>query len=346
MRARPGCGPARRCRASPSVAPSSVDTTFAPIWSLIVSSGPAPISPASGAGSAIARCAASCLAEKRRSSDPPKCAKRGSVPIRSTDRWPVRSDHVRLLLEHRQRDPHSGQAPHLFQQPFVEAVGAPRVELELRVADDLAGELGDRAGEARARDLGGEQQRHADRDPEDREALLYEHRTCAQPRAVEPEDVREAHPRHPYTSSRGEALGWEGHPARDRAVLLQAPVAQLVYLVGERGGLAGRAWRARSPRRAPGRARAAAPALRGCAACRAFPVGSSASTSFGSVASAIAISTRWRSPIESCSVRCSIRSPRPSRSSSGSIVSPAWRLLESHSFNEAFSIARAPGIRL
>ncbi len=40
-----------------------------------------------GAGSAIACCAASCAAEKRRSSAPAKCAKRGSVPIRSTDRW-------------------------------------------------------------------------------------------------------------------------------------------------------------------------------------------------------------------------------------------------------------------
>ena len=52
-------------------------------------------------------------------------------------------------------------------------------------------------------------------------------------------------------------------------------------------------------------------------------MGSSASTSFGSVESARAIITRWRSPIESCSGRWPRRPPSPRRSSSGSTVRSA-----------------------
>ena len=116
-------------------------------------------------------------------------------------------DHVCLLLEHRQRGLHARHAPHLPQQPFVESAGAPGVELELGVADELAVELRYRAGKAGAGDLRGEQQRHADGDPDDREALLHEHRPRTQPRTVEPEDVREAHPRHLTPSSGSEEVG-------------------------------------------------------------------------------------------------------------------------------------------
>ena len=60
-----------------------------------------------------------------------------------------------------------------------------------RVADDAVGELRDRAREALARDLGGEQQRHAGGDPDDREELL--HQTRADTHAVEVQDVPRLH---------------------------------------------------------------------------------------------------------------------------------------------------------
>ena len=89
------------------------------------------------------------------------------------------ADHARLLLEDGLGDAHPRDASHFSEEPFREAVGAARVELKLCVAHQLAVELGDRVREAGARDLGGEQQRHADGDSEDREALLYEHRAGA-----------------------------------------------------------------------------------------------------------------------------------------------------------------------
>ncbi len=87
-RPRPGCGPARRCRLPEAWRQPTFPRTRAPICSLTGTSGPAPISRASGAGSAIACWAASCLAEKRRSSGPLARTEWGSTPIRSTDRSP------------------------------------------------------------------------------------------------------------------------------------------------------------------------------------------------------------------------------------------------------------------
>ena len=65
----------------------------------------------------------------------------------------------------------------LGKRALGHAVGVAREQLQRRVADDPAGELSDRARQALAGDLGGEQQRHASRDPDDREALLHEART-------------------------------------------------------------------------------------------------------------------------------------------------------------------------
>jgi hypothetical protein len=48
------------------------------------------------------------------------------------------------------------------------------------------------------------------------------------------------------------------------------------------------------------------------------PVGSSASNSLGSLASALATATRWRSPPDNCAGTCSARSASPTSSSSSS----------------------------
>ncbi len=135
-------------------------------------------------------------------------------------------DHVRLLLEYRQRDLHPRCRSDLTQQVLAEAAGPARIELVLRVADDLARKLGDRARETGARDLGGEQQRHSDRDPEDREALLHQHGPRAQPRAVQEEDVREAHPSRlklPVATTRRARAHAQGDTRPDGRRAVRAP---------------------------------------------------------------------------------------------------------------------------
>jgi hypothetical protein len=119
----------------------------------------------------------------------------------------ARPDDIGLLLEHRQRHLHAGNVSSLCQQPFAEPAGASRFELELRVADDLSCQLGDRVRETCARHLRGEQQRDTDSDSEDREALLHEYRARAQARTVEPEDVHEAHVGHRQSSLESEDAG-------------------------------------------------------------------------------------------------------------------------------------------
>jgi hypothetical protein len=78
-----------------------------------------------------------------------------------------------------------------------------------------------------------------------------------------------------------------------------------------------------------------------------LPVGSSATTSFGSTDSARAIVTRWRSPIDSRLRGLPSRSPSPRRSSRGTTIRSARRTsFVSHSLEAAFSTTVPPARRL
>ncbi len=85
---------------------------------------------------------------------------------------PRRSDQIGALLEHRDRSLHPGEALHIAEHTLCESLGAARGELEAHRPDDPADELAHRAVGARANDLGGEQQRHPDRDPQNCEQLV------------------------------------------------------------------------------------------------------------------------------------------------------------------------------
>jgi len=87
----------------------------------------------------------------------------------------VWADHVGLLLQHRQRLLDAGDPPHAREQLLVKALRAARLQLQLHVAHEIAAQLRDGVVEAGARHLGGEQQRHAHRQPQHREQLLDEH---------------------------------------------------------------------------------------------------------------------------------------------------------------------------
>ena len=99
--------------------------------------------------------------------------------------------------------------------------------------------------------------------------------------------------------------------------LCEAAVAQRVDAIEEAGRAARRGSRAARGCDGHGRCRASARGSRRPRVESRLPVGSSASSRRGSLASARAIATRWRSPIDSSSGVCGMRSPRPTRSSHG-----------------------------
>ncbi len=108
---------------------------------------------------------------------------------------PFRADEVRLHLQNGGSVSHTGQIVHSVMGLLREPVGAPGDKLQLAVADNPAGELLHRTGEARARDLRREQQRHADGDADHRQQLLRP--PVAQPHEVEPKDAAVADPPPP-----------------------------------------------------------------------------------------------------------------------------------------------------
>ena len=76
------------------------------------------------------------------------------------------------MLEYRHHTANARQMRDPAEQMGIKALQIACFELVLRVTDNAIRELAHRAVEARAGDLGGEQQRHADGDPEQRERLL------------------------------------------------------------------------------------------------------------------------------------------------------------------------------
>jgi len=104
-----------------------------------------------------------------------------------------RADYAHTLIQHRNRGANSRQPLHRNQQAFVEPAWIARLQLILRLTDDPFRQLPHRTVEARAGDLRGEQQRHTDSDPQDRQELLHEHDPRLQPDPVQMSDARQPH---------------------------------------------------------------------------------------------------------------------------------------------------------
>jgi hypothetical protein len=122
----------------------------------------------------------------------------------------ARADRVRAGFQDRRGQVHAGDAANLRECRLREALRLACEQLQRRVAGDPVGQLGDRALQARARNLRGEQQRHARGDADQREELLQQPR--AEPNAVEDEDVERLHlslVSPAYSTAAGGALGCE-----------------------------------------------------------------------------------------------------------------------------------------
>jgi hypothetical protein len=105
----------------------------------------------------------------------------------------ARADDRRGLFQQRRRLPNSGQPFDASEQPFVEAAGRTRTQLQARGADDRVHHLPRRARDAAAGDQGRKEQRHRDRHPQAREQLL--HRVYPQPPPVEVDEGVRTHQR-------------------------------------------------------------------------------------------------------------------------------------------------------
>ncbi len=103
----------------------------------------------------------------------------------------LRTDDVRIGLQHRHGREHAGNTFDLVQQAGVEAVRAARRDLKAHLPDDSRGQLPHSAVQRCARNLRGEQKRHPNGDPKHREQLLHD--PAAQAHTVEPNDVRQPH---------------------------------------------------------------------------------------------------------------------------------------------------------
>jgi hypothetical protein len=103
----------------------------------------------------------------------------------------ARTTGLRARFQQRRGRAHAGDGAHPREHPRFKTLRRAREQLQRGVADDPLRELGHGAREARGGDLGGEQQRHAGGDPDDREALLQQAR--AQAHAIQVQDVARLH---------------------------------------------------------------------------------------------------------------------------------------------------------